>query len=121
MMKTVFALRKAGFIVCSAKDAIGCTEVASEQPFYVFNPRVHTTPEEIYAGLLPAKASPTGGYRVIFEGECPPENEAIPYRIVLPIDRNHIGGYLERYKEAVAEAERIRVKLEHFIIQVIGK
>lgn len=80
-MQSVQILRKAGFTVQPATDAVGCTEVFSDKLFYFYNPKFASSLAEVFDKLQPADMH-SGRYRLIIAGNCPTDDGEIPLSIV---------------------------------------
>jgi hypothetical protein len=118
-MKSVAALRAAGFTVAPAKDAVDCTEVVFKKPFFSFNPRFNTTPAEMFKAMEPTDAAPEGGYRIIIAGSHSDSAE-IPYEIVLQNDFDRIAFYHRRLEELRAEAAKLENSFAATVKQAIA-
>lgn len=105
-MKSIEALRTAGLTVSSAHDAAGCTEVASDKPFWFFNPQFNRTPLEIYEALKQAHEIPTGGFRIVIGGEW--DTGDLPFEILLPADKRYATNAYHIYKDSQAHADKLQ-------------
>jgi hypothetical protein len=106
-MQNITGLRNKGFMVRQAPDAVGCTEVSSDQLFYYYNPRFASTPAQVYDRLQ--EADNVGGrYRLVIAGDCPSDDGIIPFSIVDAAMRHRAAiqyGLKEDAKSAARDAE----------------
>lgn len=80
-MQNVRKLRAKGFTVTQATKAVDCTEVSSSEPFFYYNPKFATTPDDVYRALKAVEET-DGKYQLIIAGNCPPDDGEIPLSVV---------------------------------------
>jgi hypothetical protein len=79
-MKTVAQLQAAGFVVKPATDAVGCTEVLSDQPFWFYNEGFHVGMASVQ-GNMEAAHMHGDRYRLLVAGAFAVESE-FPFALV---------------------------------------
>lgn len=80
LTKTVNELRAAGFLVRSAADAVQCTEVVSDKPFWYFNANFYESMADVHEHLTRA-AQHGQQFRLLVAGEYEGEMN-FPFGIV---------------------------------------
>jgi hypothetical protein len=119
-MKSIAALRAAGFTVAKASDAVDCTDITSPTPFYYYNPRFVEKPEQIFNALTQARALPDGGYALTLAGPYPGDDGYVSYGIVLKEDFDRAAFYFRRLEEHRAKVTQFEGSFAEAVKQAIA-
>lgn len=110
-MRTVAQLIAAGFIVRDSLDGLNCTEVASDKPFWFYNPRwLRSNDEsgsrarEVLASLRSATLGPTC-YQLVVAGVFEGDTE-FPFEIIDSERKELLEQAFTRYQEHSNLADR---------------
>lgn len=81
-MRTVKALKLAGFDIQPSTNGIGCTDIRSNQPFWYYNPRFCSSMSEIHEGTR-AATEHNGVHQMTLAGSYADDDE-FPFIIIEP-------------------------------------
>ncbi len=119
-MQSVQFLKESGFQVFTSNDAIGCTEVSSDQPFYFYNPRFLSMICEI-DGQVKRSQSHNGKERIIVAGLFDGQDD-FPFIIISINEYESLMDMLqdwcvaeEKRKTAEEEQQKAQNQLEAFL------
>lgn len=108
-MKSVAKLRRIGFTIGAPypDDAVDCTKVTSDKPFYYFNPNFATEPRQIFESLKQASEVSPGVFELLIAGEHFGADDELPFTIVLSPSRQSLERLYNPCIEIAAEIERL--------------
>lgn len=101
-MKKVAQLQAEGFTVRPTQDAVGCTEVLSDKPFWYYNPRFHSDMASIQANL---KAADTNGesFRLLSAGTFS-GGEYFPFALITDATKKTLDFAFEEHRRMMEAA-----------------
>lgn len=115
-MKSVAKLRSAGFTVTATHPdvAVGCTRVASYNPFHYFKLDFDWTPSEIFEKLKPATSRASGIFELIIAGQYFGDDQELPFHIVNPAEHAEMDLHKRRCDQAEAKMKQCQADFEVF-------
>jgi hypothetical protein len=106
-MRTINQLREAGFTVATATDAVDCTSITSDKPFWFYNTNFCENMADVREHLKPAEKREDGQYRLLFAG-LPGDDEVIAFNLIDEERYKQMQDALGRYLAGLSEAQRAK-------------
>ncbi len=104
-MRTVEALKAAGFGFRACPDAVGVTEISSDTPFWYYNTNFYESMADVHEHLEPAKMGGDGKFVLLLAGEYA-DDEVLPYNLLDSERKTLLEGARARYASAKNDAQR---------------
>lgn len=98
-MQSISELKKRGFAVRPAADAIGCTEVRFSAEFHYFNPKWLDDAANLAGSLNAADGVGEGQYRIIVAGTYA-DSDAFPFVLMSTAQVEEVRNAHSMYEEA---------------------
>lgn len=106
-MRTISQLREAGFTVVHSTQAVDCTEITSDQPFWYYNTNFYSSMDQVASNLEAAKLNADGKYSLIVAGLYR-DDEVLVYNLLDAERHELMRAARERYVAATNDAQRAR-------------
>ena len=120
-MATPKQLRIRGFTVQPATDAVGCTEVISDTPFYYCNSRAFERSNTILMSMISPANVHGDKYRLLIGGQYYLDDQEVPYAIFSADDHQFLLSLYDSQQAAIQLAQHFEKALERQIRKLAQK